>query len=53
MFGSDGSEPATLKQLRELAMSEPDLWSVITGGDPFVEKILGDPTLISELRNFI
>ena len=37
-FGSDGTEPATIKQLRELAMSDPDMWDLITGSDPLAKE---------------
>lgn len=37
-FGSRGVEPPTLKELRELAMADADMWSLITQGDPLVEK---------------
>jgi hypothetical protein len=52
-FGSRGEEPATLKQLRELVMADPDMWSLITQGDPLVEKVLADPTLLTDVRNFV
>lgn len=37
-FGSDGTEPQTLKQLRELAMSDSDMWDLITGSDPIAKE---------------
>lgn len=39
-FGSKGVEPPTLTELRELAMADSDMWSLITQGDPLVEKYI-------------